>query len=287
MINSNQTLGKNKTKAGNMLFKILIYGIPIAIALLTIFPFIFMTLVSLQHTYFLSGNPARWIPRKPTIDTFFHIIRESNFLRWTLNSLIVATAVTLLVVFIHSLAGYIFAKKDFQGRNLIFTLILAGIMVPRAVTIIPAFLIIRDLHLLNSYPGLILPPLALPIGVFLMRQFMYALPSELVDAAKIDGCSELGVFWRIVLPLSKPALAVLGIYTFMEQWRDFLWPLVVVTKDTMKTLPVGLSIFHTEFRTDYGIQMAGVLLSILPILMVFLFFQKYFIKGLTAGALKG
>jgi len=141
--------------------------------------------------------------------------------------------------------------------------------------------------LLNSYPGLILPPLAMPLGVFLMRQYMQTLPSELLDASRIDGCSEFGTFWRIVLPLSKPGLAVLGIYTFMEQWRDFLWPLIVAQKDALKTLPVGLSVFHTEFRTDYGVQMAAVLLSIIPFLIVFLFFQRYFIKGMTVGALKG
>jgi multiple sugar transport system permease protein len=141
--------------------------------------------------------------------------------------------------------------------------------------------------MLNDYAGLIIPPLAVPLGVFLMRQSMATLPSELLDAARMDGASEFGLFWRIVLPLSKPALAVLAIYTFMEQWREFLWPLIVITADEIKTLPVGLSIFHTEFSTDYGVQMAGVLLSVLPFMVVFLFFQRYFIKGLTVGALKG
>ncbi len=265
---------------------ILLHAIPIFIAIVTIFPFIFMGLISLQNTYFISGNPTRWIPRPPTIGTFLHVIQESQFIRWTGNSLLVAIAVTILVLLMHSMAGYIFAKKLFPYRDIIFTLILAGIMVPRAVTIVPAFLIMRNLGLLNTYPGLVFYPLAIPIGVFLMRQFMYSIPDELLHAAKIDGCSEMGAFFRVVLPLSKPALAVLGIYTFMEQWRDFLWPLVVATRESMKTLPVGLSTFHTEFRTNFGIQMAAALLSVLPILIVFLFFQRYFIKGLTAGALK-
>jgi multiple sugar transport system permease protein len=160
-------------------------------------------------------------------------------------------------------------------------------MVPRAVTIIPAFFIAKELKMLNSYAGLIVPPLALPLGVFLMRQYMQTLPSELLDAARMDGASEFAIFWRIVAPLARPGLAVLGIYTFMEQWRDFLWPLIVTTRDDLKTLPVGLSVFHTEFRTDYGVQMAGVLLSVLPFMVVFLFLQRYFIKGLTVGALKG
>jgi len=215
------------------------------------------------------------------------VLETPNFLRWVFNSLFVASAVTAIGLLIQSMAGYVFAKKEFPGRELLFILILSGIMIPRAVTVIPAFFIVKDLGLLNSYPGLILPPLAMPLGVFLMRQYMRTLPSELLDASRIDGCSEFGTFWRIVLPLSKPGLAVLGIYTFMEQWRDFLWPLIVAQKDALKTLPVGLSVFHTEFRTDYGVQMAAVLLSIIPFLIVFLFFQRYFIKGMTVGALKG
>lgn len=267
--------------------QVVIYGVPFLASVASIAPFVFMVLISFQHTFFVSGNPARWIPRQPTIETYLAVLETPNFLRWVFNSLFVASTVTAMALLIQSMAGYVFAKKEFPGRELLFVLILSGIMIPRAVTIIPAFFIVKDLGLLNSYPGLILPPLAMPLGVFLMRQYMQTLPSELLDASRIDGCSEFGTFWRIVLPLSKPGLAVLGIYTFMEQWRDFLWPLIVAQKDVLKTLPVGLSVFHTEFRTDYGVQMAAVLLSIIPFLIVFLFFQRYFIKGMTVGALKG
>ncbi|PWH13581.1 MAG: hypothetical protein DDG58_13805 [Ardenticatenia bacterium] len=267
--------------------RVVIYGVPFLASVASIAPFVFMVLISFQHTFFVSGNPARWIPRQPTIETYLAVLETPNFLRWVFNSLFVASTVTAMVLLIQSMAGYVFAKKEFPGRELLFVLILSGIMIPRAVTVIPAFFIVKDLGLLNSYPGLILPPLAMPLGVFLMRQYMRTLPSELLDASRIDGCSEFGTFWRIVLPLSKPGLAVLGIYTFMEQWRDFLWPLIVAQKDVLKTLPVGLSVFHTEFRTDYGVQMAAVLLSIVPFLIVFLFFQRYFIKGMTVGALKG
>jgi multiple sugar transport system permease protein len=264
-----------------------VYAIPLLAAIISIIPFIFMLGISFQSVHFISGNPLRWIPWQATLDTYEKVLHTRNFLRWLLNSLIVASAVTLLALLIQSMAGYIFAKKQFPGRNLIFIVILAGIMVPRAVTVIPAFFIAKDLHILNHYAGLIIPPLALPLGVFLMRQSMETLPSELLDAGRIDGASEFDLFWRIALPLNKPGLAVLGIYTFMEQWREFLWPLIVITVDELKTLPVGLSVFHTEFRTDYGVQMAGVLLSVLPFMVIFLFFQRYFIKGLTLGALKG
>jgi multiple sugar transport system permease protein len=274
-------------KLYHVIAQIVIYGVPFLASIASIAPFVFMVLISFQHTFFVSGNPARWIPRQPTIETYLAVLETPNFLRWVFNSLFVASAVTAMGLLIQSMAGYVFAKKEFPGRELLFVLILSGIMIPRAVTVIPAFFIVKDLGLLNSYPGLILPPLAMPLGVFLMRQYMQTLPSELLDASRIDGCSEFGTFWRIVLPLSKPGLAVLGIYTFMEQWRDFLWPLIVAQKDALKTLPVGLSVFHTEFRTDYGVQMAAVLLSIIPFLIVFLFFQRYFIKGMTVGALKG
>jgi multiple sugar transport system permease protein len=274
-------------KLYHVIAQIVIYGVPFLASIASIAPFVFMVLISFQHTFFVSGNPARWIPRQPTIETYLAVLETPNFLRWVFNSLFVASAVTAMGLLIQSMAGYVFAKKEFPGRELLFILILSGIMIPRAVTVIPAFFIVKDLGLLNSYPGLILPPLAMPLGVFLMRQYMQTLPSELLDASRIDGCSEFGTFWRIVLPLSKPGLAVLGIYTFMEQWRDFLWPLIVAQKDALKTLPVGLSVFHTEFRTDYGVQMAAVLLSIIPFLIVFLFFQRYFIKGMTVGALKG
>ncbi len=274
-------------KLKNVLTKLVTYGLPLLAAAASVAPFIFMLLISFQHTFFVSGNPARWIPKNPTLDTYMAVLQTPNFVRWLINSLLVASCVTIIVLLIQSMAGYVFAKKKFPGRDLIFIVILSGIMIPRAVTIIPVFFIAKHLKILNTYPGLILPPLAVPLGVFLMRQYMRTLPSELLDASRIDGCSEFRTYWRIVLPLSKPGLAVLGIYTFMEQWRDFLWPLIATQKDYMKTLPVGLSVFHTEFRTDYGIQMAAVLLSVLPFMIVFLYFQRYFIKGMTVGALKG
>jgi len=269
------------------LTRFLVYAIPLLAALISITPFLFMLGISFQSVHFISGNPLRWIPQDPTIASYERVLHTRNFVRWIMNSLLVAGSVTALAVLFQSMAGYVFAKKQFPGRNALFMVILAGIMVPRAVTIIPAFFIAKDLSILNNTLGLIFPPLAVPLGVFLMRQSISALPNELLDAGRIDGASEFGLFWRIVVPLSKPALAVLAIYTFMEQWREFLWPLIVVTADELKTLPVGLSIFHTEFATDYGVQMAGVLLSVLPFMVVFLFFQRYFIKGLTLGALKG
>lgn len=264
-----------------------VYLIPFAAAIITILPFVFILLISLQHTYHLSGNPRFWIPRCPSLDTYFFIFKNFQISRWLLNSIIVSFSVTCGGVIIFAAAGYVFYRyRDSKLISILFTLVLASIMIPKAATILPSFLIIKKMHLLNTYGGLILPPLGIPIGVFLMRQAMFSFPSDLIDAAKIDGCSEFQIFWRIVLPVLKPALALVGIYTFMEQWRDFLWPLIVTSVDEMKVLNVGLSTFATQFRTDYGVRMAGVMIAALPSLIVFLFLQGYIIKGLTVGALK-
>ncbi|MEA3477937.1 MAG: carbohydrate ABC transporter permease [Bacteroidota bacterium] len=204
-----------------------------------------------------------------------------------LNSLIVASAVTAIAIFIYSAAGYAFFRnRDKKSINILFGLVMIGIMVPKAVTMIPTFIMASNLHLTNTYIGLIIPPLAIPVGVFLVRQAMFSFPMELVDAAKIDGCSEISAFVRIVMPILAPTLVVVTIYTFMEQWREFVWPLILTTTDKSRTIPVGLSTFSSEFKTDYGIFMAGVVIAILPGIVMFLLFQRQFMKGMTAGALK-
>ena len=262
------------------------YALTLVAALVSLAPFAFMLLISLEHRYFISGNPLSWIPREPTLGTYAQVLQLSSFPRWLFNSALVATVSTLAVLLVQSMAGYAFATKRFPGREPLFYLMLAGLMVPGAMTLIPTFLIARDLGMLNAYSGLIVPTLAGPLGVFLLRQYMLGIPRELLDAARIDGCREIGGYWRVVVPLSLPALGTLGIITFTAHWREMLWPLIAVTDDAMKTLPVGLTSFSTQFSTDYGAQMAGALLSMLPMMVVFMALQRYFVRGLTAGALK-
>lgn len=249
-------------------------------------PFVFMVLISLEHRRFITPDPATWLPRQPTLQTYGDVLALSGFGRWFLNSAVVAAVATTAVVWIQSMAAYAFAHKRFPGRDLLFYVVLAGLMIPGAMTLIPVFLIARDLGMVNQYSGLIVPGLAGPMGVFLLRQYMLSLPPGLMDAARIDGCGEMGVYRHVVLPLCVPALSTLAIITFTAQWSSFLWPLIISTDDAMKTLPVGLASIETQFSTDYGAQMAGALLSILPVLVVFLFLQRHFIRGLTAGALK-
>jgi multiple sugar transport system permease protein len=214
-------------------------------------------------------------------------MQSSGFVTWFFNSLVVSAVVTLLVLLLQSMAGYAFAKKAFPGRDGLFVGVLAGMMVPGAVVLIPTFLIARELHLINTYGGLIIPPVAFPLGVFLLRQFIRSIPTEILYAAQIDGAGEFAIYWRIILPLSSPALATLAIVTFMGQWQSLVWPLLVASDDAMKTLPVGLASFTTQFSRDYGVQMAGAFLSVLPLLVVFLFMQQYVVRGLTASAVKG
>ena len=200
--------------------------------------------------------------------------------------MIVASAVTLIKVLIDSMAGYAFAKMTFPGRNALFLVVLMSLMVPFAATLIPLFIIVRDLKLTNSYLGLILPALASPIGIFMMRQFIESLPSDLENAARLDGCSEFQIFRRVILPLMKPGLVVLGVFTFMTQWTSYLWPLVINTREDMLTLTVGVQSLRSLFTVNWGVLSAGAVLSMLPLILVFLFLQRYFIAGSIAGALK-
>jgi ABC-type glycerol-3-phosphate transport system permease component len=271
---------------GSSLYLVAIYGILIAASVIAIVPFLYVVSTSLKETAALFSYPPEWIPSEPTLDNYRTLLEQHPYFRWTLNSVIVASAVTLIKVIIDSMAGYAFAKMSFPGRNALFLVVLMSLMVPFAATLIPLFIIIRDLKLTNSYLGLILPALASPIGIFMMRQFIESLPSDLENAARLDGCSEFQIFRRVILPLMKPGLVVLGVFTFMTQWTSYLWPLVINTREDMLTLTVGVQSLNSLFTVNWGVLSAGAVLSMLPLILVFLFLQRYFIAGSIAGALK-
>ena len=218
---------------------------------------------------------------------FIRLFMKAKIFRWTLNSTIVAGSVTASNLFLGTLAGYALAKKKFHGRTFIFWLIVSMMMVPYQITIVPLYIIISRLNWTSTYWALIVPSLSFPFSIFLMKQYLQTLPSELIDAARIDGCSEFGIFLRIIIPLAKPGMAVLSIFIFMGTWNDFLWPLIVTNKEVMFTLQVGLSSIQTVFYTDYGLLMAGAAYSTIPMFIVFFAAQKYFVKGITVGAIKG
>jgi multiple sugar transport system permease protein len=258
--------------------------------------------------------PPQWIPGNPTLEgykLFFGIVPEGQLAgrasraaigveRWFINSAIVATTITVLQLFFNSLAAYVFAKRKFPGRDLIFLLFLATMMVPPTVTLIPNYIILKHIPLfggndiwglgghgmLDSYYGLILPSAVSAFGIFLLRQYMQSIPDDLLDAARIDGASEFKIFWKVVLPLCKPALAAMFIFTFTYAWEDFLWPLIITSNPDLYTAPLGLALFTVRNRTSWDMLMAGSVIATLPMVFVFLVFQRHFVRGISLSGMK-
>jgi ABC-type glycerol-3-phosphate transport system permease component len=262
-----------------------------AFALIAVGPFVYLLSPSLRQSYELFTYPPQWIPDSLYWGNFSTVLNETSYYRWGLNTFIFATAVTLISLVIDTLAGYAFARLRFPGRTAIFALIISTLMIPTAAIVAPLYIMISRLpewtHAgVNTYLGLILPMVCSPLGVFMMRQFIGTLPEGLVEAARLDGASEWQIFRKIVLPLIKPAIVVLGIFTFMMQWVNFLWPLVITTTDSMKTLTVGVASLQGQFVTDWGVISAAAVMTMAPVIVVFLIFQRWFVQASMAGALK-
>jgi multiple sugar transport system permease protein len=269
-------------KIGVVLLHIVMYGL----ALVTVAPFLWMFLTSFKELPDILTYPPKWLPDRFVFSNFMNAFEAAPFGRYYFNSLFVAITVTLGQIVTCSLAAYAFARVQFRGRDLLFYLFLGTMMIPGQVIMIPSFMVLHWLGWIDTYYALIVPGLASAFGTFLLRQFFLTIPRDLEDAASIDGCSRLGVLWRIILPLSRPALATLAVFTFMGVFNDFLWALVVVSSDEMKTVQLGLAIFRDRYQTDWGQLMAASSASTVPILTVFFFAQKYFIKGITLSGLK-
>jgi multiple sugar transport system permease protein len=254
---------------------------------LVVTPFVWMLLGSVKTTAELRQVPPTWWPERPTMQNFRDLFDRNSFGRYFLNSTIVATVVTAGNLFFCSAVGYALAMLNFRGKRLIFALIMGTLMIPGVVTFVPLFVLIANLGLVNTLPGLILPFLVGPFGVFLMRQFIMGLPRDLVEAARIDGAGELRIFGQVILPLLGPALATLGILTFLGSWNNFLWPLVVAQTNDTYTLPVALALFSTgQNSTNYGLLLAGATVVVLPVLAIFLIFQRRFIQGIATTGIK-
>lgn len=255
--------------------------------LLVITPFVWMVLGSFKTQPELLRDPPTWIPEVWTLDNYRRLFDRLAFGRYFVNSSIVAVAVTAGNLLFSSMLGYALAHLKFPGRNLIFGAVLGTLMVPGLVLFIPQFVLIVNMGLANTLPALILPFLVQPFSVFLMRQFFLGLPTELKEAGRIDGVGEVGIFFRIYMPLAIPAFATLGILSFLGSWNNFLWPLVVATTERTYTLPVALALVSTgQNQTDYGLLMAGATIVVTPILLVFLFFQRFFIQGVATTGIK-
>lgn len=260
------------------------YLVLLAGAVVTLFPFLWMLATAFKPAADIYSLDL--IPKNPTLENFARIFRETPFARWYLNSIIVASVTTLSVAFFDSLVGYILAKVEFRGRNIIFFAILSSIMIPTEMLIIPWYIGASRLNIVDTHLGVMFPGLITAFGIFLMRQFMESIPNDLLDAGRIDGLGEFGIFWRIALPNVRPALAALCIFTFLGNWNAFLWPVIAIESPEMRTLPVGLSYFSYENFNQYELVMAGATLAVVPVLIVFAFFQKQIIKGITLTGIK-
>jgi multiple sugar transport system permease protein len=246
-----------------------------------------MVLTSFKDLGEIMRFPPTWWPEDFTVRNYTDAFSAAPFGRFYANSLFVAVAVTAGQVVTCSLAAYAFARMQFKGRDILFYCFLGTMMVPAHVTMIPGFMIMHWLGWIDTYAALIVPGLASAFGTFLLRQFFMTIPRELEEAAFIDGCSRFGVLWRIILPLSRPALATLAIFTFMAVFNEFIWALIVLNTEEMFTVQLGLAIFRDRYATEWGSLMAGSVVATLPILVVFFFAQKYFIQGITLSGLKG
>jgi len=258
-------------------------------ATVMLIPFAWMILSSMMTTSEILARPLTWFPAHPGFDAYRGLRDAIPLGRMYLNSMFVTTTTTLGILLTSSLAGYGFAKFQFPGRDVLFLIVLATMMIPFFVVLIPIFWMISKFGWVDSYPGLIVPNIATAFGIFLMRQYMLSLPDEVLDAARVDGASEFEIYWRIVLPLSTPVIGALTILAFVYQWNNFLWPLVVARSDTMWTVPVGLNSLrvYASSAQVINMQMAGATLGIVPLVAVFLVLQRYFVRGIALTGMKG
>lgn len=279
---------------------IIIYGLLTVGVILFIAPWAWMVSASFQPIGDIFDWPPNWIPENFTLGNYTRFIQTAGLGRLFANSGYIAMAVTTLQLFFNSLAAYTFAKRRFPGRDLIFFMMLGTLMIPGQVTLIPAYLILQHVPLfggndimgqggygwLDSYWGMIVPGAVSTYGIFLLRQYMKSLPDELLDAARIDGASEFRIYAQIILPLTGPALAAMGIFTFTYNWNDFFWPLIIISSPELRTLQLGLALFVVKNRTVWDLVMAGSVVATLPVLIIFLLFQRYFIRGIALTGMK-
>lgn len=258
-------------------------------ALVMLAPTAWMISTSLKpESEVLSATP-HWLPRPATLQnyvTLFSQVEGFPVLRWFANSVFVSSSVTVLVLLVASSAAYAFARLQFKGREVLFMVVVATMIIPSQITLIPVFLIVQKLGWFNSYYGLIIPGLAGGFGVFLLRQFFLSIPVELEEAAYIDGAGPLAIYWRVILPLGKPAMAALAIFTFIGSWNDFAWPLIVTNDVDMRTLPIGIMIFQGRYTIEYGLTMAAAAVCTVPIIIAFLLFQRRITEGIAMTGLK-
>jgi multiple sugar transport system permease protein len=266
---------------------LLLNGVLVVVALVTLSPLVWMFSVSFMEPGEASSFPPPFLPEQATLLNYRQLFEYAGMGRAFINSLILAISATLLSLLFNVTAGYAFAKLHFAGRDRIFKMMLGALIIPAQVAMIPLFLMLKELGLVNTYVGVLIPSAANVFGIFLVRQYALSIPNELLEAARVDGAGELRVFRSIVLPTLGPILVTLAIFAFLASWNDFLWPLIVLTNDDLHTLPVALASLSREHVQDTELMMAGSVLTVLPVLLLFLVLQRYYIQGLLSGSVKG
>ncbi len=282
----------NKTDAAGIrikkgLLNIVKYGTLLFLLFIFIAPLYWMVATSLKVGADIQAWPPQWIPHEITLDSYKQAISVIPFGRLFFNSIVIGVITVVGNVFGCTMASYTLVRKKFKGKNIVFLLIVSSMMLPTHIRLIPLYLMCLKLNLVNTYLGIALPTLVTGFGVFMMRQFIMGMPKEVEDAARVDGLSEWGILWKIVLPMCRPAVISLSIFAFTWSFEDFLWPLIVTSESTMRPLPVGITLFQGLVVYEWGPVMAMATLTILPVLVVYLLLQKYFVTGMTAGAVKG
>ncbi|MFD1449151.1 carbohydrate ABC transporter permease [Oceanobacillus profundus] len=261
--------------------------VAIAVSVLFILPIIWMIFVSLKPDGYSTTSPIEWFLPPFTFSNYTNIISDTLILRWTFNSFIVALITTILTLIVTSLASFAISQMKFRFKRTIFIFFLVGLMIPGEATIIPLYETAKSLNLIDSYAGLILPMIASPLGVIILKSFFDGIPKELFESAKMDGCSNIKLFYKIALPLAKPALAAIAIFTFIGSWNNFLWPYLSILSEELYTLPVGLPVFNSSYSQAYVLPMTANAIASIPVIIVFLIFQKQIIKGISFTGLKG
>ncbi|MGQ9798192.1 MAG: carbohydrate ABC transporter permease [Ignavibacterium sp.] len=266
--------------------KIFLHIILILIGIATIIPFVWMISASFMYDGHASVFPPKFIPDEFTLIQYERLFERLSIARNFINSLVLSVLVTMISLTLNSMAGYAFAKYKFKGKNKLFNLLLTSMIIPSQVTMLPLFLMLKWMGFINTYMAIIIPGLANIFGIFLIRQYCISIPDSIIEAARIDGANDFLIYRKIILPLLTPVLATLAIFTFLGTWNDFLWPLIVMTDDTMYTLPVALANLMLEHTKDPELMMAGSVITILPVIIVFLALQKYYMKGIMMGSVK-
>src|SRR5688500_5837152 len=267
--------------------QVIMYVLLVLGALVALMPMVWMLSASLMPAGEASMYPPRLLPSKVTFSHYADLFTRLNLGRYLFNSALIAFVVTGISLVINSMAGYAFAKLRFRGRDRTFRILSLGLVLPVQVAMLPLFLLMKNLHLINTYWGVIIPGMASIFGIFLIRQYALSIPDDMLDAARIDGASELRIYWSVVVPGILPILATLAIWTFLATWNDFMWPLIVLSDEAHYTLPVALANLSGEHVMDTELMMAGSVLTVIPVLAVFLFLQRYYIQGVMAGSVKG